>query len=322
MKKSVLAFLLVAVSASAQTVVANIPLSANPLGVAVNPLSDRIYVAAQDFSTGTFELAVVDGSTNSQLTTVPLSTARQVAVNLVTRRVYVAGCDFAQSICNVSVVDGNNNKLLTTIPINHNPGIGLQGLAVNPVTNRIYVSDADNLLVDVIDGGTNQIMGSISLGGQQPLGLAVDFVRNRLVAVINGPLIAVIDGRDNSILQRVFVGGENFNVAVNPVLGRAYVTNNEFAPFATLGVVNIDDFSVVTNITVGNDPFGVAADVVSGVVFVTNSFDQTISVIDGRKNQVVETVPASGQYIDVNPIRGLAYAGDNFLPTLHVISER
>jgi YVTN family beta-propeller protein len=317
------AALLATFSASAQRVVASIPLRATPFGVAVNPFKNRIYVATVDSSTGKHALAVIDGRTNAQVATVSLPAATLVAVNVVTHRVYVAGCNFPQTpiACTLSVVDGDQNQLLTTIPISSNAAIGLQGLAVNPITDLVYVSDADALKIDVIDGKTNMITTSISLGGQQPLGLAVDFLHNRLVAVINGPLIAVIDGRDNAILQRVTVGASNANVAVNPITERAYVTNEDFAP-STVGVVDIEHFTVVTNVPVGNNPFGVALDEFSRIVFVTNLNDQTVSVINGRRNRVVATVHVFGRYVDVNPIRRLAYVSDDFSQAIHVISER
>src|SRR5215472_16095193 len=268
----VLAFvLLVSVVAPAQSVVANIPVSGPPSGVAVSPLNNKIYAAVHDSFTGAQALAVIDGRTNTQVATVPLPAAFLVAVNIRTRRVYAAGCNFFQqfpAVCTLSVVDGESNELLTTIPISSGAFIGVQGLAVNPITGRIYVSDADNSLIDVINGSTNSIEASISLGGQQPLGLAVDFVRDRVVVAINGPLMAVIDGRDNVILQRIFVGASNANVAVNPVLKRAYVTNETFGPPSTLGVVDLENFTVVTNVLVGSNAFGVTADPVSATVFV------------------------------------------------------
>lgn len=322
----VLAFLLlVSVVSPAQSVVANIPLSGVPSGVAVSPLNNKIYAAVRDPSTGAPALAVIDGRTNAQVATVPLPAAFLVAVNIHTRRVYVAGCNFFQQFpaaCTLSVIDGESNNLLTAIPVSSGAFIGVQGLAVNSATDRVYVSDADNSLIDVIDGRTNAIVNSISLDGQQPLGLAVDFVRNRVVAAINGPLIAVIDGRHNVVLQRIFVGADNANVAVNPVLKRAYVTNETFGPPSTLGVVDLEHFTVVANVPVGSNAFGVAADFASATVFVTDIFGQTIFVIDGRTNQVVANVAVFGRFIDVNPIRGLAYASDDFTQTIHVISER
>lgn len=300
-------------------------MSGIPSGVAVSPLNDKIYAAVRDPFTGEPGLAVIDGRTNSQVATVPLPAAFLVAVNILTRRVYVAGCNFFQqfpAVCTLSVVDGESDKLLTTIPISSGAFIGVQGLAVNPITGRIYVSDADNSLIDVINGRTNTIEASISLGGQQPLGLAVDFVKNRVVVAINGPLIAVIDGRNNVILRRILVGADNANVAVNPVLHRAYVTNETFGPPSTLGVVDLEDFTVVTNVLVGDNAFGVAADPISATVFVTDILGSTIFVIDGRTNQVRASVPVFSRFIDVNPIRRLAYASDDSLETIHVISER
>jgi YVTN family beta-propeller protein len=307
-------------TAAAQRVVTSIPVSSTPFGIAVNPLNDKIYTALFDFSTGAGALAVINGQSNSQVATIPLPAASLVAVNLVTGRVYVAGCTFPQAHvnCIVSVVDGHTNELLTTIPISSEAAIGLQGLAVNPVTDRIYVSDADALKIVVIDGKTNQITASIPLGGQQPLGLAVDFVRDHLVAVINGPLIAVIDGRNNSIVQRIRVGEENANVALNPVIDRAYVTNGVSA----VGLADIGPFPLVFNIAVGNNPFGVAVDLLSDKVFVTNLNDRTISMIDGRINRVVATFAVFGRFVDVDPVRGLAYASDDFSQRIHVISER
>jgi YVTN family beta-propeller protein len=114
------------------------------------------------------------------------------------------------------------------------------------------------------------------------------------------------------------VGAENANVALIPQIDRAYVTNGVNA----VGVADVGPFPLVFNVAVGNNPFGVAADLISDVIFVTNLNDQTISVINGRTNRVVATVPVFGRFVDVNPVRSLAYASDDFTQTIHVISER
>ena len=127
---------------------------------------------------------MIDEVTNSVIDDVPLSTGALVDVNITTGRVYVAGCTYTQSkvTCGVSVLDSATDKVMATIPINVANGIGLEGIAVNPVTNRIYVADATNLQVDVIDGYKSAVLTTISMGGQQPLGLAVDFGTNAIRA--------------------------------------------------------------------------------------------------------------------------------------------
>jgi YVTN family beta-propeller protein len=58
-----------------------------------------------------------------------------------------------------------------------------------------------------------------------------------------------------------------------------------------------------TTIGVGAGPFGVMADPVSGNVYVGNFTDNTVSVIDGRTNQVRATIP-----VGAGPF-GLAVSG-------------
>jgi len=47
--------------------------------------------------------------------------------------------------CGVTVIDGTTNAVIATIPIIPKTEIiGLQGIAVDPTTNRIYVADDNN----------------------------------------------------------------------------------------------------------------------------------------------------------------------------------
>ena len=175
--------------------------------------------------------------------------------------------------------------------------------------------------MDVIDGASNTIIDKISLGGSQPLGLAVDPVKNVLFVTINGPEVAVINGHSDTLEKRITVGGENANAADDPLTHRLYVTNEIFGP-STLGVVNTTDFQVVTNIPVGNTPFDVAVDQSSDLVFVTNIGDSTISVINGATNQNVATIQVFGRFIAANPNTHRVYASNDTTETIQVIAER
>lgn len=308
-----------AVSSPAQSVIANIPVTGSPMGVAADPINNRIYAAINPSS-----VAVIDGAANSLLETIPLPFgAQRVAINLETQRVYIAGCDFSQFplICGMSVLDAKNNDVIGSTIISSQEGIGLQGLAVDDRTNRIYVSDANNELVDVIDGESNTVIANISLGGSQPLGLAVDPHVHRLFAVINGNEVAIINTHADVIVKRITVGRENANDAVNPFTHRCYVTDEIFAS-SNLGVVNTRHLHFITNIPVGNTPFDVAVDVRSNRVFVTNIGDSTISMIDGESGRNIATVQVFGRFIAVNPVTHHVYASDDQLGVIHVISER
>ena len=78
---------------------------------------------------------MIDGNTNTYFNTFPSPAAGPLAVNLVTGRVYTNDC------CNVYVIDGMSGSLIATVAVTSSNSIGIQGITVNPVTNRIYVTD-------------------------------------------------------------------------------------------------------------------------------------------------------------------------------------
>ncbi len=98
-------------------------------------------------------------------------------------------------------------------------------MAVNPVTNKIYVADEGVNNVFVIDGATNTTT-TVGVGSTQR-GIAVDPVTNRIfVATFTASnTITVIDGATNSTTT-VPVGLLPFAFGINPVTGKIYVANN------------------------------------------------------------------------------------------------
>ncbi len=309
------------IPAHAQHLVTDIAVSGSPSGVAVNPNNNRIYVSLGT-ATG-YAVAVIDGSTNTVIDTVTVSHAFVITANPVNGRVYTAGCNFGQSpfTCGVTVIDGTTNAVIATIPIIPKTEIiGLQGIAVDPTTNRIYVADDNNFRIQVIDGYTNTVVAHIKTYQQLFLGLTVDTSTNQVLAAIDGDEMAVIDGSTHAI-TRIKVGTDNANVAVNSITHRAYLTNETFAP-STLGVVNLVTSKVVANVPTGNNPFAVCVDPVSNLVFVTNKGDSTIAVVDGKTNTKSGSVTVSSNFIDVNPITKLLYTSDDSgADIVHVISE-
>jgi YVTN family beta-propeller protein len=302
---------------NAQTLVTDIPISGFPYGVAVNPSLNRIYVALNSQSTAA--VVVIDGATNTVIDTIPTPRgAAELAVNVATARVYSGGC--TSTSCSVTVIDGNTNAVLGSIPINASPGIGVQGIAVNPVTNTIYVSDDNDVKVDVIDGYSNKIVTSVSFAGAQPLGIAVDFGTNQYAVAIDGPYVYIVSGATNKIVKRLTVGSFATNIAINSFTSQAYVTNETFAP-STVSVVNLRNYQIEASIPVGNNPFGVCVDLYTNLAFVTNTQDGTVAMVNGNTNTKTGSVNAQSFLVDVNPVTRLLYATDNIDSVVHVISE-
>ena len=105
----------------AQGSVRNISVGLNPQAIIVNPVTNKIYVAAANGNATSTTIFNQDG--------------------------------------NVVVIDGRTDTVRTTIEVGRDPF----ALALNPVTNRIYVANAGNGIfgtVSVIDGSNDTLVGS------------------------------------------------------------------------------------------------------------------------------------------------------------------
>ncbi|MGH2613409.1 MAG: YncE family protein, partial [Rhabdochlamydiaceae bacterium] len=162
------------------------------------------------------------------------------------------------------------------------------GIAVNPVTNKVYASDWGKGFVYVLDGHTNKTLSMIPMSGL-PQDVVVNPITNKIYVVINSyprPLadnvVAVIDGVTDTVIKNINItdmgkkppemifdaskGGKTYKIwpvqaAVNPKTNRIYVSDWNYG-------------------------------------------DGGVTVIDGRTDQVVDTIIGlgGGSYgIDVNP---------------------
>ena len=79
-------------------------------------------------------------------------------------------------------------------------------MAVNPNTNRIYVTNDSSDNVSVIDGASNTVVATVAVGSY-PHGVAVNPNTNRIyVANSVSNNVSVIDGATNTVVATVPVG--------------------------------------------------------------------------------------------------------------------
>jgi len=297
--------------------------------VAVDPASNRVYATFHRFSgQGTNEVAVIDGASNELVGTVPVSIdggmefpggmgvgRRAVDVNSTTSRVYVTVPDSNS----VSVIDGTTNTVVATVPVGESP----TGVAVNPTTNLIYVTDAAwsawSGTVSVIDGGSNTVVATIPVN-QWPLDVAVNPVTN-LIYVANAAwsgTISVIDGGSNTVVGNIPVGFSPQRVAVNPNTNSVYVAMETPSSGESGDLLVIDGTTNTVAATFpGMEGQDVAVNPSTNHVFVARG--EHIAVIDGATNSVVTSIPLAWQYcltpggvaVAVNPITSVVYVGAN-----------
>jgi YVTN family beta-propeller protein len=287
-------------SAQADTVIATVAAGITPLAVAINPVTNKIYVV----NAGSNNVTVIDGATNATTTIAVGRNPYSVAINQVTNKIYVTNALSSS----VSVIDGATNATTTIAVI---PSTLLY-VAVNSVTNKIYVTNGAYSSVLVIDGATNAVT-TVPVGSN-PFYVAVNPVTNKIYVSHNlSNSVTVIDGVTN-ITSTVAVGTQPTRVAVNIVTNKAYVANNGTCAFLSSSVVTVIDgmTNATTSVAAGGCPYAVAVNTATNKIYVANVASSNVTVIDGATNATT-TVAVSGpdpQDVAVNSVTNKIYVAN------------
>ena len=210
-------------------------------------------------------------------------------------------------------------------------------IAVNHVTNKVYVSNHGNGTVTVIRGTDDAVLATVSLGSSGPYGIAADTQRNLIYVVsidvpdLNAPNLVTIDGDTDQVKSNQW-GRVNIHkidgslvplrvMAVNPYLGPSaggghlYITSSsgDTAGDGSLGTDQLlvsrkgwpEGFNRPNPLDVGSRPEeGVAVDLTNNRVFVTARDVNRLTVIQdtGDHGQLcVETFALDGYIIEPVP---------------------
>jgi YVTN family beta-propeller protein len=128
------------ISGASMSTVAAIPIGAQAVSLAANPKKNHVYADYQSPAAGG-KVAVLDGATDTVHSTTSLPGAGGLDVNLTTNRVYAT-----DSLNAMWVIDGATNSVLTSVTVGNGP----IAVAVNQTTGRIYVANATDGTVSVI----------------------------------------------------------------------------------------------------------------------------------------------------------------------------
>jgi uncharacterized repeat protein (TIGR01451 family) len=150
------------IDTSTNTVVASVGVGPNAFltSVAVHPAGTRVYMVDAFVP----QVAVVDASTNTLLTTVPVGALTGLAVHPDGTRVYVADTRATM----VSVVETAGNTVVGSIVVGSQP----VAVAVHPDGTRVYVISSNDGTMVVIDAATNAVIGTVPVG-RNPAGVTV-----------------------------------------------------------------------------------------------------------------------------------------------------
>ncbi|HLJ85227.1 MAG TPA: YncE family protein [Candidatus Angelobacter sp.] len=289
-----------------------IPVGSNPVAIAANIKTKRVYVANSDSN----NVTVIDGnraaallpspaptpvpsaksvayianeSTVSvvDLTTIdPLTSASTVVANITAgskpvavaltpdlSRGYVANFGSA----NVSVFDTATNTVIATVPVDDTP----IALAMLPDGSGVYVANLETNTISFIDTATNTVTADFNVS-VQPSALALSQDGSRLyVAAFDDFAVRVIATNTNTVLDSVSRVADPIALTLSPDGFFAYVAN--FGG-SRLSIVDLATNSIVDTLSVGNNPSGVVLTPDGSALYVSNQDSSTVSVFDFQRN--------------------------------------
>jgi YVTN family beta-propeller protein len=186
-------------------------------------------------------------------------------------------------------------------------------IAVNPVTNMIYVGDAvlssdvsepgaqfpidaPLTVIDASTGGTTTLLSSIWTD------IKVNPVTNKIY-VADGNL-KVIDGLTNAVASVPARGAATF-IAVNQVTNKIYVGDPDHGYVTVIDGANN---TATTTIPIAGQPFSIAVNTVTNKVYVGNVGNNYVTVIDGATNAATSVdIGANSEAIAINPVTNRVY---------------
>ncbi|HKD83890.1 MAG TPA: YncE family protein [Terriglobales bacterium] len=285
--------IIVSLPASSQTLISTIPVGTYPVAIAVNQVTNKIYIANQNSN----NVTIINGATLSTSTISAGLAPDALVVNSVTNKVYIANANGNS----VTVLDGTTNRT-STVTVGGYP----IAIAANSTTNKIYAVNYYANTVTVIDGATNHT-STVNVGSH-PVALAVNPVTNLIYVADSGSNDVTIINGANNFTTRVAVHSYPRGVSVDPFSNKILVANYSSGDVSIIdGVTNS-----VSNIAVGTYPTAAAVDPVHGRFYVTSSGSGTVTEIDeATLASTAVNVGTSPTSIDVDPLTNRVYLSNS-----------
>jgi YVTN family beta-propeller protein len=296
----------VAVFEPARNSILRVSVGAGPVALAVNPSSNRIYVA----NSAGGSVSVLDGVKDTVLATLDVgANPYVVAADQITDKIYVSNT-FSDLI---TIIDGSTNSitklkagsadaividerlgkvfllgyetpdltLLDNKPAIRGKlkvGMHLWAIAVNETAQTLYITRSGNSELAVVD----EISGSVSAipTGKTPCAVELNRVTN-IIYVVNhtGDSVTAIDAAKHAVIATIKVGHRPQGIAIDSVRNRIYIANRNDDSISVIdGAQNV----VVQTLRTGKNPFALATNQNTGQLFATTIAGPALELVAGQ----------------------------------------
>lgn len=302
-----------------------------PIGIAVNPLTHKIYVANEYSNT----VSVFDARTDKIEHTIKTGVfPYSIDINIFNNRVYVTN----RGSNDISVIDGSTNLILDNINI----GLSPVGIAIDPSSNYIYVTNIDSNSISIIDGISNKVINTIN-NITVPYGINVNPISKKIyITNIANSTITVIDSQKYTIIKDIQVEkapvGIDIDIEKNLIFVTNYLSNS-------LSIINGTNHSIIKTIKVGTSPVGVQINPVSEKIYISNMQSNTVTVLNESTFNKIKDIsvnpslitenkfpfneiptnikfPLMASYIAIDPLTNLTYVTNTASNTVSLINGK
>jgi YVTN family beta-propeller protein len=257
-----------------------IMVGSQPVGIAINEITNKIYIANQRSGT----VSVIDSNSGGPAKDIRVGGAPSfIAVDSSHNKIYVANKDSNT----VSVIDGYNDSKIGDVAVGNDP----RSIAISESTGKIYIPTGNDI-VSVINGSNDRKIADIA---------GVESFRSRSIAIdsshdndkiyipnfLNGT-VSVINGSNDRKEADIPVGKRPYDIAVDILRNKIYVANNGND---TVSVINgSNDRKGEPDIPVGRYPTYIADEFLLNKIYVSTDND-TVSVINGSNDMKEADIP-------------------------------
>lgn len=217
----------------------------------------------------------------------------------------------------LSVLHARGHQVIADVaaPYAQQTYVPVPSMANDSANGEVYVANANEQNVSIVDGGTNRITGSIFTGGS-PYGIVYDPANERLyVSNYGANNVTIINATTNRTVGSVPVGTNPAALLLDPALQRLFVANYRSA---NVSVINTSTDHLLGTVPVGTQPGFLTLDTVDGYLDVLNENGVTgnVTVVNAATLAVVRSVtvgliPESAVYVPALDRLYVANAGSD-----------
>jgi YVTN family beta-propeller protein len=285
-------------------IVGNISVGNDPQGLAVDPSNGLVYVLNQA-NNGSGNVSVVNLTAGNVTAWIPVGSGPgAIAFDSADQELFVSNGGSSS----VSVVNTSLNVVNATLPVGNDPG----AIAVDSGTDTVYVlNNYPSTNISVLNGSSNTVLGSISLGSFGSGGaIALDVSSSHLYVTLPSPNdVGVISTLNDTLFVEDRVGDYPAALIDDPPIGAVAVLN-EYS--ANVSVISTATSLVLGSVPVASNPGAVAVDPVNGTLYLPDTGADALEVVNGTALSVVAVVsvglePAGTVY---DPANGNVYTAE------------